>query len=70
MNRHRTALQDQLVERMVEDMDADELATLAMDYLDLQYDKLTDGQLMDRVAEFYPDMLEDLGYDISGEKGA
>jgi GTP cyclohydrolase FolE2 len=59
MSRLRQALQDEFVERIVEDMDIEELRVLAMEYLDEQYDKVSYGELMDKVAEFYPDMLED-----------
>lgn len=70
MSRLRQALQDEFVERIVEDMGIATLRTMAMDYLDEQYDKMSYGELLDKVAKFYPDMLEDLGYDLSGEKGA
>lgn len=59
MSRLRQALQDEFVERVVEDMDIEELRVLAMDYLDEQYDKMSYGELMDKVAEFYPDLLEE-----------
>lgn len=57
-NIDRSLLQEQFVQRIVDGMGTDELAAMAMDYLDDQYDDLTDEQLMFQVGETYPDLLE------------
>lgn len=55
----RSDLQERYIERVIEEMGADELAAMAMDYLDEKCDDLTDDQLMFQVGESYPDLLED-----------
>ncbi len=42
----REELQNQLVERILEDMGTDELVAMAGDWLDEQYDKLTDEEII------------------------
>jgi hypothetical protein len=54
----REELQNQLVERILEDMGTDELVAMAGDWLDEQYDKLTDEEIIFQAGENYPDLLE------------
>jgi hypothetical protein len=54
----REELQNQLVERILEDMGTDELVAMAGDWLDEQYDKLTDEEIIFQAGESYPDLLE------------
>ena len=54
----REELRNQLVERILEDMGTDELVAMAGDWLDEQYDKLTDEEIIFQAGESYPDLLE------------
>jgi hypothetical protein len=54
----REELQNQLVERILQDMGTDELVAMAGDWLDEQYDKLTDEEIIFQAGESYPDLLE------------
>lgn len=55
---NREELQHQLIERILQDMGTDELAAMAGDWLDEQYDKLTDEEIIFQAGENYPDLLE------------
>jgi hypothetical protein len=55
---NREELQHQLIERILEDMGTDELVAMAGDWLDEQYDKLTDEEIIFQAGENYPDLLE------------
>ncbi len=55
---NREELQHQLIERILQDMGTDELVAMAGDWLDEQYDKLTDEEIIFQAGESYPDLLE------------
>jgi|APGre2960657404_1045060.scaffolds.fasta_scaffold165993_2 hypothetical protein len=55
---NREELQHQLIERILQDMGTDELVAMAGDWLDEQYDKLTDEEIIFQAGENYPDLLE------------
>jgi len=42
----------------IKDMGTDELVAMAGDWLDEQYDKLTDEEIIFQAGENYPDLLE------------
>jgi hypothetical protein len=56
----RKTLQDQLVQQMLDDMDLKTMTCLCYDYLMEGYDKYNDEELNEEVAQYYPELLEDV----------
>ena len=54
----RVQLQRDLVDRIIEGLDMNDLAMIVAEYLDGNYNSYTDKQLVTEVKDFYPDMLE------------
>ncbi len=55
---NRKELQDQLVQQMLDDMDLKTVMCLCYDYMMEGYDKYSDGELMEEVNQYYPELLE------------
>lgn len=55
---NRSALQDQLIQQMIDDMDLKTMTQLCYEYLDESYDKYSDNELRNEVIEYYPELLE------------
>lgn len=55
----RDELQQNLIERILDDMDLKTLMQLVGDQLDNSYDSYTVDELITEVKEYYPDLLED-----------
>jgi hypothetical protein len=53
----RSILQDAYISRLIEGMDISDLCQYAYDKLDEELDELQDHELMEQVAEYYPDLL-------------
>jgi predicted house-cleaning noncanonical NTP pyrophosphatase (MazG superfamily) len=53
----RSILQDSYISRLIEGMDISDLCQYAYDKLDEELDELHDDELMEQVAEYYPDLL-------------
>ena len=56
---NRSELQDQLIHQMLDDMDLKTMTQLCYDYLEMDYDKLSDAQLQEEVEKYYPELLDD-----------
>ena len=54
----RDQLQQNLIDRIVDDMDLKTLMQLVAEQLDHNYDDYTVDQLIAEVEEYYPDLLE------------
>ena len=54
----RDALQQNLIDRIVDDMDLKTLMQLVAEQLDNNYDDYTVDQLIAEAEEYYPDLLE------------
>ena len=54
----RDQLQQNLIDRIVDDMDLKTLMQLVAEQLDNNYDDYTVDQLIAEVEEYYPDLLE------------
>ena len=54
----RDQLQQNLIDRIVDDMDLKTLMQLVAEQLDHNYDEYTVDQLIAEVEEYYPDLLE------------
>jgi hypothetical protein len=54
----RDALQQNLIDRIVDDMDLKTLMQLVAEQLDHNYDDYTVDQLIAEAEEYYPDLLE------------
>ena len=54
----RDELQQNLIDRIVDDMDLKTLMQLVAEQLDHNYDDYTVDQLIAEVEEYYPDLLE------------
>jgi hypothetical protein len=54
----RKELQEQLVQQMLDDMDLKTVMCLCYDYMMEGYDKYSDGELMEEVNQYYPELLE------------
>ena len=54
----RDQLQQNLIDRIVDDMDIKTLMQLVAEQLDHNYDDYTVDQLIAEVEEYYPDLLE------------
>ena len=55
----RDELQQNLIDRILDDMDLKTLMQLVSDQLDNSYDSYTVDELITEVKEYYPDLLED-----------
>jgi len=56
----RDELQQNLIDRIVDDMDLKTLMQLVAEQLDNNYDDYTVDQLIAEVEEYYPDLLEEI----------
>ena len=56
---NRSELQDDLITQMLDDMDLKTMASLLYDYMNHNYDKYTEEELIEEVQEYYPHILED-----------
>ena len=56
----RDELQQNLIDRIVDDMDLKTLMQLVAEQLDHNYDDYTVDQLIAEVEEYYPDLLEEI----------
>lgn len=55
----RDELQDNLIHRMVDDMDLKTMEAIIIDYMSASYDTYSVDELITEVEEYYPDLLED-----------
>lgn len=55
---NRTELQDQLIQQMLSDMDLKTMIQLCYDYLNEDYVKYSDEELITECEEYYPELLE------------
>ena len=58
-NMNRSELQDNMIQQTLDDMDIKTMMTVLYDYLDADYDKYSDEELITEVKEYYPHLLED-----------
>lgn len=56
---NRSELQEQLIQQILDDMDIKTMMAVLHDYLDVDYDKYTEKELIAEVEEYYPHILED-----------
>ena len=56
----RDELQQNMIDRIVDDMDIKTLMQLVAEQLDHNYDDYTVDQLIAEVEEYYPDLLEEI----------
>jgi len=56
---NRKAIQDVMVERIIEDMDHRTMIEIVTYALDAQFDEWTDEELLAEVQENFPDLLEE-----------
>ena len=56
----RDELQQNLIDRIVDDMDLKTLMQLVAEQLDHNYDSYTVDELIAEVEEYYPDLLEEV----------
>lgn len=56
---NRKAVQDAIVERIVDGMDSRDMYNFIADILDEQFDGYTDEQLLNEARENYPDLIEE-----------
>ena len=56
----RDELQQNLIDRIVDDMDIKTLVQLVAEQLDHNYDSYTVDELITEVEEYYPDLLEEV----------
>jgi len=56
---NRNELQDQLIQQMLDDMDLKTMTQLCYDYLDGDYGKYSDEELITECEEYYPELLEE-----------
>ena len=55
----RDQLQDDLITRIIDDMDLKTMARCLYDYMNQSYDKYTVDELIEEVEEYYPDLMEE-----------
>ena len=55
----RDQLQDDLITRIIDDMDLKTMARCLYDYMNQSYDKYTVDELIEEVEEYYPDLIDD-----------
>ena len=54
----RDALQDQLINQILDDMDIKTMMAILYDNMSNNYDSYTVDELIEEVKEYYPDLLE------------
>ena len=54
----RDALQDAMIQQILDDMDIKTMMAILYDYLDADYDKYSVDELIEEVKEYYPHILE------------
>jgi hypothetical protein len=57
---NRDVVMDSYLSRILDDMEYDTLYTFAFDMLKDGKEGLTNDQLTDQIADYYPDLLEDI----------
>ena len=55
----RDVLQDHYINEIIDGMDIKDMCALLYDLMDSDFDKLTVGELIEEVQEYYPHLLED-----------
>ena len=55
----RDELQDKLIQQILDDMDIKTMMAVLYDYMDADYDKYSDEELITEVKEYYPHLLEE-----------
>ena len=58
-NMNRSELQDNMIQQTLDDMDIKTMMAVLYDYLDADYDKYSDEELITEVKEYYPHILEE-----------
>ena len=54
----RDALQDNMIQQILDDMDIKTMMAILYDNMSESYDKYSDSELMEEVKEYYPHLLE------------
>ena len=54
----RDALQDNMIQQILDDMDIKTMMAILYDNMSESYDKYTVDELIEEVKEYYPDLLE------------
>ena len=54
----RDALQDNMINQILDDMDIKTMMAILYDNMSESYDKYSDSELMEEVKEYYPHLLE------------
>ena len=54
----RDKLQDDMINRILDDMDIKTMMAILYDNMSESYDKYSDSELMEEVKEYYPHLLE------------
>ena len=55
---NRSELQKNLINQVLDDTDIKTLIAVLYDYMDADYDKYSDEELLEEVKEYYPDLLD------------
>ena len=55
----RDALQDNMINQILDDMDIKTMMAILYDNMSESYDKYSDAELMEEVKEYYPHILEE-----------
>ena len=55
----RDALQDNMINQILDDMDIKTMMAILYDNMSESYDKYSDEELMEEVKEYYPHILEE-----------
>ena len=55
----RDALQDNMINQILDDMDIKTMMAILYDNMSESYDKYSDSELMEEVKEYYPHLLEE-----------
>jgi len=55
----RDQLQDDLINRIIDDMDLKTMAACLYDYMEQSYDKYSVNEIIEEVEEYYPDLIEE-----------
>ena len=55
----RDALQDNMIQQILDDMDIKTMMAILYDNMDESYDKYSVDELIEEVEEYYPHLLED-----------
>ena len=65
---NRQQLQDAYINTVIDNMDHKDMWALLFDFMDADFDKYSEAQLIEEVEQYYPELLEGWLYKLGGRE--